>query len=359
MARRSRNKREQRVSAPEEPQQTAVIVEANAWSPREWWIVAILIALTCLIYGQVAGHTFLNYDDPQFITANDNVKAGLTSSSIAWAFTSASIGWYPLTWLSHMLDVELWGLNPSGHLAMQLILHAISSCLLFAALRALTGATMRSAFVAALFAAHPLHVESVAWASERKDTLSTLFAMLTLLAYAHYVRRRTPARIALVCAALFASLMAKQMYVTLPVVLLLLDLWPLRRIEGNRVTWASARPLLLEKLPLFVATIIGSLLALAGQRALGAVQTLQTTSLGDRIANAFVAYFRYIGKLLWPVDLAVIYPMVRYSGGVWVGAGVALVLFSIGAFRIRRRFPYVTAGWFWYVVTLLPVIGII
>src|SRR5215212_5948449 len=225
MGRKSRERTTER-HQPAAPR--AVEAPALPWTPRDWRIAALLTLLPILVFGQVAGHHFVNYDDGQFVWENEAVKKGLSAESIGWALTSADIGYYPLTWLSHMLDVELFGMNAGAHLLTALALHILSTIALFLALRQMTGATLRAAFVAALFAIHPMHVESVAWVSERKDTLSTLFGMLALLAYAGASRPR----LRLVGAALAASLLAKQMLITLPFVLLLLDWWPLRRLDA-------------------------------------------------------------------------------------------------------------------------------
>jgi tetratricopeptide (TPR) repeat protein len=308
-------------------------------------LIALLVILPILVFGQVAGHQFLNYDDAQFVTENEYVRGGLCAEGFGWAIASASIGYYPLTWLSHMLDVELFGLNAGAHLLSALLLHILSTLALFFALRQLTGATVRSAFVAALFAIHPMHVESVAWVSERKDTLSTFFGMLALVAYAYRREKQW-----LVAAALAASLLSKQMLITLPFLLLILDWWPLRRLNMTAVK---------EKIPLFVLTILGAIVAVIGQRNLNAVQTAEALPLGDRLANAAVAYVKYLGKLVWPADMAVVYPMTEVSTGAALGALALLGAISAAAWTLRKRAPYLLAGWLWYLGTLVPVIGII
>ncbi|HWW62685.1 MAG TPA: hypothetical protein VN181_15025, partial [Thermoanaerobaculia bacterium] len=304
-------------------------------------IVIALIALNVLVFAQLASHSFVNYDDGEYIYRNANVKAGLSGPSLAWAMTATQSGWFPLTWISHMTDASVWGLRAGAHLLTNLALHIISTLLLFFALYRMTGAIGRSAFVAALFAIHPMHVESVAWASERKDTLSTLFAILALLFYA---RRR----MVLVAIAMALSLLAKQTYVTLPFVLLLLDDWPLRRTRNVK-----------EKVPLFALTILGSIAAVAGQRSMNAIQSVESLPIGDRLANAALAYVRYLGKLVWPDNLSVIYPMHAISMPVAAGAFVLLALITAGAFAVRKRFPYVLTGWLWFTGTLVPVIGIV
>lgn len=331
---------------------------AEPWGSSEWRIVAALITLCLAVFGQLASHTFLNYDDGQFIYENDAVRQGLTASSIGWALTSSSIGWYPATWLSHMLDVSLWGLRANAHLLSGLLLHMTSSCLLFAALLALTRSRSRSFLVAALFAIHPMHVESVAWASERKDTLSTLFAMLAVLFYAGYLRRHSLRSGVAVFLAMLLSLAAKQMLVTLPFVLLLLDYWPLERLPRTpRVQ--NVLPLLREKAALFALTFAGCIAAVAGQRSLKAVQSTDVITPGLRIANALVAYVRYLGKLFWPANLAVLYPYEPIGAATAAGAAALLIAITIAACMLRTRAPYLIAGWLWFLGTLVPVIGIV
>src|SRR5258708_11785545 len=246
---------------PPQPAPPANPVALPSWPSREWTVAALLVALNAVVFGQLASHVFLSYDDGQFIYENEAVRQGLTSASIRWALTSGSIGWYPTTGLSHMTDVSLWGLRPGCHLLVGLALHIGSTLLLFATLHRMTRAPLRSALVAALFAIHPMHVESVAWASERKDTLSTFFAMLALLFYRRHGSERTTRDRVLVGIALALSLMAKQMLVTLPFVLLLLDWWPLDRIERS---FRNVLQLITEKIPLFALAVAGSSCAVVG-----------------------------------------------------------------------------------------------
>jgi len=337
MGRKSRAKAEIREPKP------AIAAVTSTWTERDWWVIGSLLVLTLLVFGQVAGHSFLNYDDGQFIYENEAVKSGLNATSIGWALTSASIGWYPLTWISHELDVQLWGLKPAGHLMMQFLLRAAYAVVLFIALRRMTASTIRSGFVAALFAIHPMHVESVAWASERKDTLSTLFAMLALYVYAS--PRRRPVLVSVLFA---ASLMSKQMYVTLPFLFLVLDWWPLRR--GLRVA---------EKISLVVLSIVASLIAFIGQRNLKALQSVSALPISTRLANALDGYFRYLGKLFWPSRLAVPYPMVDVPSGEVLFAAIVLIAVTAAAWFLRNRAPYLLAGWLWFLGVLVPVIGII
>jgi tetratricopeptide (TPR) repeat protein len=324
----------------------------------EWVGIAFLAAITIAVFGQLATHTFLNYDDGQFIYENRAVLDGLSGRSIAWALSSMSIGWYPLTWLSHMLDVQLWALDAGRHLLTGMLIHIVSACLLFAALYRMTGGRMRSLMVAALFAIHPMHVESVAWASERKDTLSTFWAMLAILFYARWIRSRSGRERLLVFAALALSLASKQMLVTLPFILLLLDYWPLNRI-GSPISMNAVRPLILEKLPLFLLSIAGCIVAVVGQRNLKALQSVEVITLSLRISNALVAYVRYLGKLFWPVDMAVLYPFVTIPAATAAGAAVLLLVISVLAIALRKKAPYVAVGWFWYLGALVPVVGLV
>jgi hypothetical protein len=321
-------------------------IEHLDWSKRDWTIIALLFAITFAVFGQVASHSFLNFDDGQFISENPHVLNG----DIAWALTSAEIGWYPLTWLSHMLDVRLWGMRAGMHLLTGVFLHAISTILLFLALRRLTRAAWPSAFVAALFAIHPMHVESVAWASERKDTLSTLFAMLALWLYA-----RAPRSMAGVSIALALSLAAKQMYITLPFVLLLLDAWPFHRLS----TLGDLRSRIVEKWPLFVLTVAGIAAAFIGQRNLNAMQSTTARPMVDRIANALIAYVRYLGKLFVPVDMALPYPLTRVTLVEAVVPFFVLAAITMAVLAARRSAPYLAVGWLWFLGTLVPVIGIV
>jgi len=313
-------------------------------STRDWAIVALLLALTFIVFGQVTSHAFINFDDGQFITENPHVLHG----DVSWALTSAEIGWYPLTWLSHMLDVSIWGQRAGMHLLTSVLLHAISTLLLFLALRRLTRAPWPSAFIAALFAIHPMHVESVAWASERKDTLSTVFAMLALWLYA-----RAPRRMLGVSIAMALSLMAKQMYITLPFVFLLLDVWPLNRLR----TFDDLRQRAIEKWSLFLLTIAGAAAAVIGQRSLNAIQT--SLPLSERIANALIAYATYVGKLFVPIDMALPYPLVRVSFATAILPLLLLAAITIVVYAVRRAAPYLAVGWFWFLGTLVPVIGIV
>jgi tetratricopeptide (TPR) repeat protein len=282
------------------------------------------------------------------------VRAGLSAAGARWAFTSTQLAnWHPLTWLSHQLDVTLFGMAPAGHHLTSLLLHLANTALLFFALRRLTRAPWRSLAVAALFALHPLHVESVAWISERKDVLSTAFGFAALWAYAAHVERPSAARYGLVALLFALGLLAKPMLVTLPLTLLILDLWPLRRVDGP----ASVVPLVVEKLPLFALSLAAAAVTWLAQRAFGAVTD---TPLAARFATAVIGAFGYLEKAVWPVGLAAFYPYRAQPPALEVVAkAVVLVLLAIAAAWLGRRRAYLRAGGLWYVVTLLPVIGLV
>jgi tetratricopeptide (TPR) repeat protein len=345
MGRKARHK-QIRIVEPGIAAEAEATLSPSDWGEREWTIVGLLAALTFVVFGQVASHSFLNFDDGQFIYENPHVLNG----DIAWALTSAQIGWYPLTWLSHMLDVAMWGQRAGMHLLTGVFLHALSAVLLFLALRRLTRAPWPSAFVAALFAIHPMHVESVAWASERKDTLSTLLAMLALWLYA-----RAPRRMLGVSLALALSLTAKQMYITLPFVFLLLDVWPLDRLR----TLDDLRQRVIEKWPLFALTIAGAAAAFIGQRNLHAMQSTTALPMSERIANALIAYATYVWKLFVPANMALPYPLTRVALSAAAVPFIVLAAITAAILAARRFAPYLAVGWFWFLGTLVPVIGIV
>ncbi len=321
-------------------------------------IALLLIAVTAIAYWPVLNASFINSDDPNYVVLNRHIQSGLTPQSVRWAFTTYyESNWHPLTWVSHMLDWQLFGQKPMGHHLVNLLFHMMSVVLLFYALRWMTGFTWRSAVVALLFAIHPLHVESVAWVAERKDVLSTFFWMLTLLAYVRYVRKPSFGRYILVLTAFILGLMSKPMLVSLPLALLMLDFWPLGRMGRLRSTWG----LVVEKAPLLALSAVSCFLTYRAQCDWGAVATLQRYSIGVRLANAVVAYVGYIVKMVWPYNLALFYPHPGPSLPIWqvVGAAVFLALASVLAFRAAERRPYVLMGWLWYMVTLIPVIGLL
>jgi hypothetical protein len=320
------------------------------------WLVGLGLALaTYAAYAEVSAHPFLSYDDPAYVTQNEQVLSGLTWESVGWAIRARHSGnWHPLTWLSHMFDVELFGLDAGAHHLGSLALHIANVLLLFGALARMSGAPGRSAFVAGLFALHPLHVESVAWVSERKDVLSSFFALLALQAWIGWVRHRSRSAYAAALGLFALGLMAKPMLVTFPCLLLLLDVWPLGRLATLRP--AALVPLVVEKLPLFVLSAGSSLITLGAQSAGISVQV----PLGVRLSTALVGYLRYLRKALWPSDLAAFYPYPE----VWplplvVGGGAILVGVSAAALVRLRRQPYLAVGWLWFVGMLVPVIGLV
>ncbi|MGO9256876.1 MAG: tetratricopeptide repeat protein [Bryobacteraceae bacterium] len=326
-----------------------------ALSVRRITICLLLAAAVFLAFSPVLRNQFTGYDDPDYVTNNPHVVSGLSAANIAWAFANSyASNWHPLTWISHSLDCALYGLNPTGHHLTSLLLHIANTILLFLWLSGLTGATGRSAFVALAFGLHPVHVEPVAWVAERKDVLSTLFWMLTLLAYTAYVRRHGTGRYLTVAALFTAGLLAKPMLVTVPLLLLLLDWWPLARKE-------NASRLVLEKLPLVALAALSSAATIWAQGRGGSLVALDRLPLELRLANAALSYTRYLGKTFWPVDLAAFYPFPVRGIPAWEVAGsvAALALATWLAYRARHRRPWLAAGWCWYVLTLLPVIGIV
>jgi tetratricopeptide (TPR) repeat protein len=328
-----------------------------------WLLLVLLVGLTVAAFWPVFGNVFVHYDDPEYLLFNKYVPEGLTWEGVRWAFvTDTFANWHPLTWISHMADVSLFGMNPAGHHATSLFLHVLNTLLVFTVLRRLTGETARSAWVAALFAVHPAHVQSVAWVAERKDVLSTVFGLATIWAYASWVRKRGAVRYGLVLLLFASGLMSKPMLVSLPLVLLLLDYWPLGRLsDSDRENRRGIRlRLLLEKLPLLLISAASSLVTFLLQHAGGATRALDL-SIGARLANMVVAYVRYLKMLFWPSNLAVFYPHpeMSLSAPAVLGATLVLVSISVVAVRLRRRAPYFIVGWAWFLVTLVPVIGLV
>ncbi len=338
--------------------------DASRRSPGWRIIVSVylfLVAITLAVFGQTIRYDFVNFDDDLYVYNSPAIKAGLTVKGITFAVISQHAGnWHPLTTISHMVDCQLYGLNAGWHHATNVVLHIIAVLLLFQVLRQMTDAPWKSAVVAALFAVHPLHVESVAWVSERKDVLSAVFFFLTLGAYVHYAQSRSIMRYLLVTVLFVAGLMAKSMLVTAPVVLILLDYWPLNRIRGQQAD--VGRPLLelvIEKIPLFVLSAGACVITFVLQkRATGAIPPLP---LLWRLENALASYVIYVWKTLWPTRLAVFYPHPNntLSIGQVIFAVALLVAVTAAAAIFRSQRPYLLTGWFWYVVMLFPVIGVI
>lgn len=348
-------------------------------------ICVLLIIATLVTYGQVKDHAFVNLDDIHYITDNAHIKNGLTYEGVKWSLTAVyASNWHPVTWLSHMLDVQLFGLKPGAHHLVNLFFHVINTLLLFMILNRMPGALWKSAFVAALFALHPLHVESVAWASERKDVLSAFFWMLTMGAYVYYTEKPDFKRYLATLAFFILGLMAKPMLVTLPFVLLLLDYWPLNRFQFQRAEkddsqkslnagntrqkkrkaekpqhpWAVLLPLLKEKIPFIILSALSGVVTIYAQKE--ATLSLQALPFADRIGNAFFSYIKYIKKMLWPQDLAVFYPpLVVLPAWQILTAAVLLLGITLIMLWKGKRYPYGPVGWFWYLGTLVPVIGLV
>ena len=345
------------ISAPAPRVSPAAAVAARP-SPRPLFFGLALCLLTLAVYLPVLQHDFVNFDDGLYVTSNKHVQEGLTWRGFVWAWqTNVASNWHPLTMLSHMLDCELYGLKPKGHHLTSLLLHLASVWILFAVLRRMTGAPWRSATVAALFAIHPLHVESVAWIAERKDVLSGLFFVLSLGAWLGTTRRPSWGRYALVLLTFGLGLLAKSMLVTFPCVLLLLDVWPLGRLGAGSL-WQKWRPLLVEKIPLFVLAAGMSAITLYTQQQ--SLARLDAVPLGRRFGNALTSYVFYVAKTFWPTKLAVFYPL---PTGVPVAkaaaAGALLVAITVAALLRRRSSPWLAVGWLWFLGMLVPVIGIL
>jgi tetratricopeptide (TPR) repeat protein len=335
---------------------------------RKIVICLILVLSIFAVYGNVRHYGFINYDDIGYVVRNDHVKSGLTIKGLIWSFqTSYFCNWHPLTWISHMVDVEFYGMVAGGHHLTNVFFHIANTLLLFILLSRMTAALWPSAFVATLFALHPLHVESVAWVAERKDVLSTFFGLLSLISYVQYTQQRSRRGYMLALLFFILGLMAKPMLVSLPFLLLLLDYWPLERVEFHGRFHlqpsggvAGIYFLVVEKLPFFVFTAASCIVTYYAQQSGGAVMPIDAHPMGIRVASAVVSYVAYIGKMFWPVNLAILYPL-SDSFTVWqVGAAAALLLgVSLGVLTQIRQRPYLAVGWFWYVGTLVPVIGLV
>lgn len=334
-------------------------------------LVISLFVITAALYSKAAFFPFCVIDDGDYVAKNHFVKSGLSFDAISWAFTTFhSSNWHPVTWLSLMLDSQLFGVDPMGYHLVNVGLHALNTSLVFLVFSSMTGAVWRSAFVAACFALHPMHVESVAWIAERKDVLSTLFLMLTLLFYSSYVKQSKRSRYVLSLAAFALGLMAKPMLVTLPVILLLLDFWPLERFkirlfdnagacnkqEGTD-RYCSLKPLLLEKLPFGLFAAASSIVTIYAQKS--SISTITNVPLHMRVSNALWALVMYVEKMFLPFDLSILYPHVPVSLLTAGWAALLLCGITFGVLKYMNRLPYLAVGWFWYLITLLPVLGII
>ncbi|HEY5975701.1 MAG TPA: tetratricopeptide repeat protein [Geobacteraceae bacterium] len=321
-------------------------------------MLVFLVVAVAAAYAPLAHNGFVTYDDPDYLTENATVLAGLTGHGIGWAFTTFHAGnWHPLTWLGHMVTVQLFGLQPFGHHLASLLLHCANTTLVLLLMRRLGGGLGRSAAVALLFGLHPLHVESVAWVAELKDLLCAFFFLLTLISHVWYVERQTFCRYALVVACCVMALMSKPMAVTLPAVLLLLDYWPLARFGA---AGRGAGRLLLEKAPLVLLAAAASGITFVAQRTSGFVNELDRGSVLENAGNALLAYVAYLGKLFWPTGLAIQYPFDAAAVTPGRVAAAGLLLLGVTALVLRwRQRPYLAVGWFWYLGTLVPVIGVV
>jgi len=343
----------------------------SKFSSRNFYTCVVLVAITWLVFGQTLRHDFVNFDDHVYVYENPSITRGLTVDGVIGAFVhSHARNWHPLTTISHMLDCQVYGLKPGGHHFTSVLLHTIAVVLLFFVLRQMTHAFWRSAFVAALFAIHPLHVESVAWVAERKDVLSAVFFMLTLSVYVCYVRAPSVRRYLTVILLFALGLMSKPMLVTLPFVLLLLDYWPLGRFDKPASAKARSRPvswldrqsiiqhLVLEKIPLFVLSALSCGATLLAQGRDGAIDQLPGLW---RLHNAVVSYVTYIWEMFWPARLAVFYPHPNNQLTPWqiILAIAFLVAVSLAVISLRKKNPYILTGWFWYLGMLVPVIGLV
>jgi Tfp pilus assembly protein PilF len=322
--------------------------------------ICLGLALIVIVpFYQANQFEFVNYDDNWFILDNKNIQAGFDRSSVSWAFTTLfAYSWHPLTWLSLMLDYKMYGTSAGGYHLTNVLIHLVNTLLLFLIFGRMTGGLWKSGFVAALFAVHPLHVESVAWVMERKDVLSTMFWLLTMGAYAYYADYPSLRRYVWVSIAFGLGLMSKPMLVTLPFVLLLLDYWPLRRFQGY--AFVVNRRLILEKIPLIALSAIISAITIHGQGSLGALKSLGDIGLSDRMVNAVVSYGGYVAKMFWPMNLACFYPYpTSFPISVVLLSVTFLSAVCFFSFRYIRTAPYLAMGWLWYLITLLPVCGII
>ena len=363
MAKKRNAKAERSVSPQTKTEkQTADAVEtAEKLAPRIKYLVFAALAVLCLIiYAQVYSFDFVYIDDDQYVFENSFVSGGLKLANIVWAFTAFhSSNWHPLTWMSHQFDSSLFGLNTGAHHLVNVVFHAANSCLLFVVIRKLTASFWKSAFVAAIFAVHPAHVESVAWIAERKDVLSTLFWLLSTFFYIRYARNTKEKNILWISLLFFAfGLMAKPMLVTLPFTLVLLDYWALERLE--KWTFAGVFPLIKEKLPFFALSAVSAVITIFAQATSGAIQSVEKIPLANRLLNSIVSYAAYVVMLFYPANLGVWYPF-KNDIGILQIASAAILVFGISAialWQIRER-KYLFVGWCWFLGTLVPVIGIL
>jgi tetratricopeptide (TPR) repeat protein len=365
MAKRTAQKRKAAGLTAANRRKAVPLSQAATFGRPDLLILLGLAVMTFAMYAQVVGHQFITLDDPTYIQENPMVNPGITRTGLAWAFTTFhAANWHPLTWISHMIDCQLFGISGGRHLLMNALIHVANTLLVFWFLFRTTHARWPSALVAALFALHPLHVESVAWASERKDTLSTFFGMLSLIAYVRYAEAPSISRYVWTAIALALGLLAKPILVTWPFVMLLIDYWPLRRFRAATSARRSEAatelwPLLREKLPFFALAAASSIMTLIAQSRGGAVRTLAHEPIALRLSNALVSYAKYLVLTFWPNDLAVYYPFAGIPAWQIVGAAFLLIGITVFCVSERRIRPYLIIGWLWLLGTLIPVIGIV
>jgi Flp pilus assembly protein TadD len=371
MAKQKSRKRKAALVAVGHKKSVGPLIQIRNLERPDLLILLALGTITFGIYAQVIGHQFITLDDPTYIRENPMVNRGVTLAGLTWAFTTFyAANWHPLTWIAHMIDSQLFGMNAGGHLVVNAVIHTANTLLLFWLLFGTTRPRWPSALVAALFALHPLHVESVAWAAERKDTLSTFFGLFSLIAYAHYVETRSRKWYTWTAVTLALGLLAKPMLVTWPFVMLLLDCWPLRRLadvkskeyrRGASPRKAATRiaSLVREKLPFFALAAASAIMTLIAQSREGAVRTLAHEPIALRLSNALVSYVKYLLLTFWPNNLAVYYPFAGIPA--WQVIGAAFLLIGITVFSVSQRKirPYLMVGWLWFLGTLVPVIGIV
>jgi protein O-mannosyl-transferase len=373
MAKRTAQKRKAGSSTAANKRSAAPLRHATTFERPDLLILLGLAVMTFGIYAQVIGHQFITLDDPTYIQENSMVNRGVTRAGLAWAFTTFhAANWHPLTWIAHMIDGQLFGMNAGGHLLVNALIHVANTLLVFWFLLRTTHPRWPSALVAALFALHPLHVESVAWASERKDTLSAFFGLLSLIAYVRYAEAPSSGRYVRTAITLGLGLLAKPMLVTWPFVMLLLDYWPLRRLRdpmakehlwgaSHREVATGIASLVREKIPLFAIVAASAVITFVAQSHGRAVRTFVDAPIVLRLSNALVSYLKYLLLAFWPNDLAVYYPFVPSGIPVWQIIGAAFLLIGITTFCLfqRRIRPYLIVGWLWFLGTLVPVIGLV
>lgn len=346
--------------------QEHIPVEAAEHRRRNsWWLAVGLAALVAATYSRAGGLEFVNFDDGRYVYLNDHVKSGLTGDNIFWAFKAFVLGlWHPLTLLSYMLDVQLFGVNPHTLHLVNVAIHAVNTLLLFLFLKSATGFPLRSAVVAALFGVHPLHVESVAWIAERKDVLSTCFWFLAMNAWVWYARCPGTRRYLVVAAIFVCGLLSKPMVMTLPAVLFLMDFWPLYRVNPAALTISSLRSILWEKVPLLFLSLASLVVTLLSQDKSGALGSLQVLPVSERLGNALLSAGLYLVKMIWPLDLSVMYPhpALTPAGMPWAevtASGLLLTIITLLVLRQWRLRPYLAIGWAWYLITVFPVLGVV